>query len=127
MSSGKSIVAADDLVENRLLVKGILEQAGYVVFAAVDGADCLSILSRVVPRLVLLDIQMPDISGFEVCRRIRLNPSFAHVPIVFLTACKTMDEVQEGIAAGGNDFVLKPIREEMLLERVKHWTSRVVR
>ena len=125
--SGKTVVMADDMVENRLLIKGILERHGYVVFDASDGADCLGLLARVVPRLVLLDIQMPDMTGFEVCRRIRMNPTFRQVPIAFVTASKTLEEVQEGMAAGGNDFIVKPIREDKLLDRVKYWTSRTLR
>ena len=125
--NGKTIVTADDLIENRLLIKGILEQDGYVVFDARDGADCLALLARVVPRLILLDIQMPDMNGFEVCRRIRQNDVFRHVPIAFLTASKTIEEVKEGMAAGGNDFLTKPIRAEPLLERVKYWTNRSIR
>ena len=123
----KTIVTADDLIDNRLVINGILSKHGYVVFAANDGNDCLNVLSRVVPRLILLDIQMPDLDGFEVCRRIRLNPGFQHVPIAFLTACKTLEEVQKGMAVGGNDFILKPIQEEPLIERVKYWTNRTVR
>ena len=125
--SGKTVVMADDMIENRLLIKGILERHGYVVFDAAGGEDCLGLLSRVVPRLILLDVQMPDMSGFDVCRRIRMNAVFRHVPIAFVTSVKTLEQVQEGMAAGGNDFVVKPIREDKLLERVKYWTGRTLR
>lgn len=124
---GKTIVTVDDMIENRLLIKGILGRHGYVVFDVASGLDCLALLSRVIPRLFLLDIQMPGMSGFELCRRIRENAAYRHVPIAFLTACKTEDEVKEGIAAGGNDFLLKPVREEPLIERVKYWTNRSIR
>ena len=70
---------------------------------------------------------MPDMNGFELCRRIRMNPAFRQVPIAFVTAAKTLEAIREGMAAGGNDFVVKPIREDKLLERVKYWTSRPVR
>jgi len=124
---GKTIVTVDDQMENRMLIKGILENNGYVVFDGKHGPDCLGILNRVTPRLILLDIQMPEMDGFELCKRIRQNASFRHVPIAFLTACKTIEEVQKGKAVGGNDFLLKPVREEPLLDRVRYWTGRTIR
>ena len=67
---------------------------------------------------------MPDMDGFEVCRRLRAVPEGRVIPVAFLTALKTRDDVRAGIAAGGNDFILKPIDRAKLLERVSVWSNR---
>src|SRR5690348_8877289 len=83
--TGKTIVAVDDSADNRMLIKGILQDAGFVVFDASNGAECLAVLNRVKPRLILLDIQMPGMNGFDLCRRIRQDAALRQVPVAFLT------------------------------------------
>jgi DNA-binding response OmpR family regulator len=81
-------------------------------------------LTRVTPRLILLDIQMPEMDGLETCRRIRAIRELAQVPVAFLTASKSAEDVRAGLAAGGNDFIVKPFDIQKLLLRVEHWTTR---
>ena len=90
------------------------------------GAECLELSNRFIPKLILLDIRMPDMDGFETCRRLRTNPALRHIPVAFLTALKSAADVTTGLAAGGNDFIVKPFDTGKLLERVKHWTGRSV-
>lgn len=118
------VIAVDDARENLLPLKAVLVDAGFVFHGAESGEACIAMIGRIKPHLILLDIQMPVVDGFETCRRLRTMPLMQSVPIVFLTAKKTVDDVREGMAAGGNDFIIKPFERGKLLERVKYWTTR---
>src|SRR5215472_4650971 len=119
----KLILAIDDSPEDLALLNATVMGAGYTFVGAGSGEDALSLLHRCTPRLILLDIQMPGLDGIETCRRLRENPQLRSVPIAFLSARKTRGDVQEGLAAGGNDFIVKPINRDALLQRVHHWTN----
>lgn len=121
---GKIVLAADDQPENIMMLKSLIESQGFTFFGVGSGAECLSLAQRIGPKLILLDIQMPELDGFETCRRLRANYALKHVPVAFLTARKAAADVQAGINAGGNDFIVKPFDPEKLLARVAHWTSR---
>ncbi|MBV8537493.1 MAG: response regulator [Alphaproteobacteria bacterium] len=119
----KLILAVDDSPEDLALLNAIVMGAGYTFVGAASGEDALSLVHRCTPRLILLDIQMPGLDGIETCRRLRENSQLKTVPIAFLTARKTRGDVKEGLAAGGNDFIAKPIHRDTLLQRVQHWTN----
>jgi two-component system OmpR family response regulator len=119
----KVIVGVDDDAENLALQSRVITAAGYTFFGVRSGQECLTLLHRVRPRLVLLDIHMADMDGFEVCRRMRTNSGLKYVPVVFLTARKTTEDVRAGVAAGGNDFIVKPFSPEHLQSRVAHWLN----
>jgi CheY-like chemotaxis protein len=123
---GKIILGVDDQPDNIMILESLIETQGFTFFGVNSGAECLSLAQRVNPRLILLDIQMPDMDGFETCRRLRRIAEFRTTPVAFLTACKSVEDVKTGIAAGGNDFILKPIDPVKLLARVGHWTTRRV-
>ena len=123
--SSKIIVAVDDEAESLMLLKGLIEGAGFMFMHARGGAECAALVSRVQPRLILLDIEMPNgMDGFTTCRRLRMNPLLRTVPIVFLTGRKSGEDVQECLKAGGNDFIIKPFDPVKLIERVEYWSSR---
>jgi DNA-binding response OmpR family regulator len=124
--ASKVVLGVDDAPENLFLLQAALKHAGYSFIGAKSGRECLALVSRVIPRLILLDIEMPDLDGFETCRKLRENTELRHVPIAFLTARKSPADVTAGIGAGGNDFIVKPFDNAKLLERVRHWTSRSV-
>src|SRR5476649_853460 len=107
-----------------MVLDAVLTAAGYTFLAVGSGRECLTMLTRLAPRLILLDIQMPEMDGLETCRRIRAIREMAHVPIAFLTASKSPEDVRAGLAAGGNDFIVKPFDIKKLLLRVQHWTTR---
>jgi two-component system, OmpR family, response regulator len=126
-ASGKVVIGVDDAPENLAMLQAAVRAGGFSFFGAESGRECLTLLNRVVPRLVLMDIEMPDMDGFEVCRRIRMIPEMRQVPVAFLTVRRTPEDVKHCLDVGGNDFIIKPFDIVKLLERVRHWTSRPVR
>jgi two-component system sensor histidine kinase/response regulator len=122
----KIILGVDDQPENLLLLKTVVEGAGYTFVGTKAGAECVTLCNRLTPRLILLDIQMPDMDGMQTCQRLREMSAMVHVPIAFLTGRKTADDVTRGIRAGGNDFIVKPFDPVKLTERLKYWTHRHV-
>jgi DNA-binding response OmpR family regulator len=79
---------------------------------------------RMAPRLILLDVRMQGIDGYETCRLLRNNPNLAHIPIAFLTARNTGEDVRRGMTIGGNDFIIKPFDAAKLRERINFWVNR---
>jgi len=122
----KVVLAADDQPENIQLLESLIEGQGFTFFGVNGGAECISLAPRVNPRLILLDVQMPGMDGFEACRRLRGIYALRHTPVAFLTARKGVADVQAGVAAGGNDFIVKPFAPDKLIARVLHWTNRRV-
>ncbi|HLZ65409.1 MAG TPA: response regulator [Aliidongia sp.] len=122
----KIVMAVDDQAETLLLIQGIVEAAGFSFVGARRGREAISLTDRMMPRLILLDIQMPYVNGFDTCRQLRANPSLRTVPIAFLTARKTAEDVTAGLKAGGNDFIVKPFDPGKLIERIEYWLSRRV-
>jgi DNA-binding response OmpR family regulator len=117
MSAGR-IVVADDNAVNRMLLGGILEQAGYDVRDARDGAEALRVIESDPPEVVLLDVQMPEMSGYDVCRAMRQRAELATIPVVFISALDDVGEKVKGFAAGGVDYVTKPFESAEVLARV---------
>lgn len=120
---GKLIMVVDDTWDNLLYLQSVIESEGYTCLAVPSGPECLELVNRAPPKLVLLDIEMPSMDGFETCRRLRRLSFMRRVPIVFVTARKSVEAVRAGIAAGGNDFVLKPFEPARLVERIDHWVA----
>lgn len=119
--TGVSVLGIDDQPENIALLGAILEAKGYTFFGTTVPGECFALAARTSPKLVLLDIQMPGMDGLEVCRRMRNMRELQHVPIAFLTGRKGLDDVKAGLAAGGNDFIVKPFDPAKLIARVEHW------
>jgi two-component system, OmpR family, response regulator len=119
----KVVIGVDDDGDYLALLSRVVIDAGYTFFGVPSGKECLALLERVRPRLVLLDIHMAEMDGFEVCRRIRATAGLKYVPVAFLTARKTTEDVRAGMAAGGNDFIIKPFSPEHLRNRLSHWVN----
>ncbi len=117
--SGKKILAVDDVFTNLEILTEILSSAGYRVAASSNGERAIQRLEFFEPDLILLDIQMPGINGFETCLQIKANPSTAHIPIIFITASSDTDSIVQGFSVGAVDFISKPFQEPELLARVK--------
>ena len=114
-----TILVVDDTAQNVKLLADLLTAKGYRAVTAASGKQALEVVERERPDLVLLDVVMPEMSGYEVCRKIRDNPATAMLPVVMVTALDPAQERVKGIDAGADDFLTKPINQPELLARVR--------
>ncbi len=117
-NSSSRILVVDDLIDNLFLLQTILEAEGYEVDTADNGRLALAKVEQLPPDLILVDVMMPDMNGYEVTRRIRQNRNLSDIPILLVTAHADADAAQ-GIALGANDFIRKPIEFDKLLSRIE--------
>ncbi|MEL7042049.1 MAG: PleD family two-component system response regulator [Pseudomonadota bacterium] len=113
-----SILVVDDIEANRRLMQAKLEAKYYTVFLAADGEGAIESAIRHQPDIVLLDVMMPGMDGYEVCRRLKSNLSTRHIPIIMLTALTDKDDRLRGLEAGADDFLSKPVEDFALLARL---------
>ena len=113
------ILVVDDTPVNLKLLGDLLGAKGYAVVSATNGPEALDKVAKKPPDLVLLDVMMPGMSGYDVCRKIRENPDTAMLPVVMVTALDPAQERVKGIEAGADDFLSKPINQQELLARVR--------
>ncbi|MGH2484061.1 MAG: response regulator [Candidatus Limnocylindria bacterium] len=118
MAPPPRILVVDDLPQNRRLLEAMLSPQGHVVVGAASGAEALALIAAEPPDLVLLDILMPDMDGYEVCRTLRSDPNTQTLPIVMLTSSGDEDKVR-AIEAGADDFIARPLDQHELLARVR--------
>lgn len=118
---GESLVlVVDDMPRNIQVVGNLLREAGYQVAAATSGATALRAMQARPADLVVLDVMMPEMDGYEVCRRLRNDPATSEVPVLFLTAAADTDMLVKGFAEGAVDYVTKPFKSAELLARVRN-------
>jgi two-component system alkaline phosphatase synthesis response regulator PhoP len=113
------VLIVDDNPQNLELIQAYLEDVQCVTVPAYDGMEALDLVARKKPDLVLLDVMMPKMSGFEVCRRIKNNPETSTIPIIMVTALSEFGDIERGIDCGTDDFVSKPVNRLELLTRVR--------
>lgn len=114
-----TVLVVDDQEPNVRLVCGFLIEEGYEVIPADSGKQALERLASRVPDLILLDVLMPDMDGFEVCRRIRQQPECTFVPVIFLSAADEPEFIVRALRSGGVDYITKPFRQAELIARVR--------
>ena len=113
------ILAVDDTPENLDVVKGVLG-ADYIIRAAINGRIALKIAEKQLPDLILLDIMMPEMDGYEVCEKLKSNTQTAGIPVVFLTGSQDGSSQEKAFDLGAVDFITKPINSSALLSCVKN-------
>ncbi|MBI5598225.1 MAG: response regulator [Deltaproteobacteria bacterium] len=113
------ILAVDDNVQNVELLEGLLSSRGYEVVKAYNGKDALRKVDEAAPDIILLDVLMPHMDGFEVCRRLKEKRETRLIPVVMLTALDSVEDRVRGIEAGADDFITKPFQKPELMARVK--------
>jgi len=113
------ILIAEDEPDIRDLVAFTLRFAGYEVIAANNGEEAVQLASREYPDLILLDVRMPRMTGYDACRAIKANPELKDIPVVFLSAKGQESEIQTGLEAGAEEYLLKPFAPDQLTDRVR--------
>jgi CheY-like chemotaxis protein len=113
-----NILIVDDSIDNLKVVGNFLLDCGYNIFVSNDGENALKTLGLNKIDLVLMDIMMPGMDGFEVCGRIKSNPDTRHIPVIFLSARVETADIVKGFEVGGVDYVTKPFQKLELLARV---------
>jgi DNA-binding NarL/FixJ family response regulator len=112
------ILLVDDAPQSLGALCSELEADGYTVIVAIDGASALERLELVSPDAILMDALMPGMDGFETCRRIKSDPAWAHVPVIFMTGLSETSQIVKGFDAGGVDYVVKPVRAQEVMVRL---------
>jgi DNA-binding response OmpR family regulator len=115
----KRILVVDDDLAVRELIEITLTQAGYEVLSAADGKTAVEIARKEKPDLVLMDVRLPLMDGYEACRQITTNRSTRHVPVVFVSARSQIEEIRLGLSAGAVDYFVKPFSLDSLRKRIQ--------
>jgi CheY-like chemotaxis protein len=113
------ILIADDNHQNCELLDAYLAEEGYHIEMVYDGQQTLDAVAKSQPDLILLDIMMPKVSGYEVCHRLKSNPETSKISIIMVTALAEMGDIEKAVNAGANDFLTKPVNKLELTTRVK--------
>ena len=112
----KKILLADDEEDVKVVLKMFLESKGYVTCSAYDGRDAIDQAKNEKPDAILLDVMMPLVDGFEVCRKLKSDPNTANIPIIMLSAASHAESVQKGLDSGALEYLVKPFEPENLLK-----------
>jgi two-component system, sensor histidine kinase and response regulator len=112
------ILIVDDVPGNLEILGSLLSGAGFRISVATNGARAINVATTKPPDLILMDVSMPEMDGFEACRKLKANPATAEIPIIFLTAHSGENEIVQGFEAGGIDYVTKPFKAPELLARI---------
>jgi DNA-binding response OmpR family regulator/DNA-binding CsgD family transcriptional regulator len=112
------VLIVDDVPDNLAMLHDALDESGYTVLVALDGATALQRAAQALPDIVLLDAMMPVMDGFEVARRLKTTPATSHIPIIFMTGLTETEHLVAALEAGGVDYVTKPIKPKEVLARM---------
>ena len=116
---GSRVLIADDNEQNRELLDAYLAEEGYEISMSTDGQETLDAINAQQPDLILLDIMMPRMSGYEVCEQIKASPETRDIPVLMVTALNEMGDIEKAVKAGCDDFLTKPVSQLELQTRVK--------
>lgn len=120
MNKSIYILAVDDNLKNLKLVSNLLKEKDYKIALAADGKSALKIVEENKIDLILLDIMMPEMDGFEVCKILKSKPETKDIPVIFLTAKNDAEDIVKGFKLGGVDYITKPFKREELIVRVNN-------
>jgi two-component system, OmpR family, alkaline phosphatase synthesis response regulator PhoP len=113
------ILVVDDNQQNLELLQAYLEDLDCETIPAYDGQEALNIINKAAPDLILLDIMMPKMSGFEVCKKVKASPKTKNIPVIMVTALNEFGDIERAVESGTDDFISKPVNKLELLTRVK--------
>lgn len=120
LAKNQNILIVDDIADNLRVLSRTLDEKGYKIRCAKDGATALKAAAKVIPDLILLDINMPDMNGYEVCQQLKLEPQTKDIPVIFLSALDDVLDKVKAFEVGGLDYITKPFQIEEVLLRVKN-------
>jgi len=118
-SSKGTVLIVDDTPGNLALLSDTLSEAEYRVLVATDGCSAIEQIQYIKPDIILLDVMMPGIDGFETCNRLKNNPATASIPVIFMTGLSELDDLLRGFGEGALDYIVKPIRPAEVLARIE--------
>jgi DNA-binding response OmpR family regulator len=121
---GRPIVVVEDDKDTREIISAVLEKAGYEVRSAPNGLRLLSMLQSENPFVILMDVMLSWIDGFELCKALKRNPEFKDVPVIFISGRTAEADIEKGFESGGTDYFTKPVDFERLLSRVAEISGR---
>ncbi len=119
MIANSKVLVVDDNAQNLELLVAYLDTEPYKVTTACDGIEALDKIQSDKPDIILLDVMMPKMSGFEVCRKLKSDPETRDIPIIMVTALNELSDIERGVDSGTDDFISKPVNRLELLTRVK--------
>ncbi|MGR9116870.1 MAG: response regulator [Gammaproteobacteria bacterium] len=125
MKAKGTVLIVDDTPGNLAVLSDMMSEAGYRVLVATDGLSALEQLDYIKPDLILLDVMMPGIDGFETCRRLKDDPATFSIPIIFMTGLSELDDLLRGFGEGAVDYIVKPIRPAEVLARIEAQLSQI--
>ncbi len=117
MTNPQKVLVVDDQTDNLVLLEMILED-DFDVTCRISGEECLAEVDDICPNIIILDVNMPTIDGFEVCRRLKSQPNTADIPIIFLTALDLIEQEKIGYEIGAADYITKPVDAERLISSI---------
>lgn len=117
------ILIVDDVISNTLLLRAQLKNENYQIVTATNGIEAIEIVEKEFPDLILLDVMMPGLNGFEVSQHLKASQEYRDIPIIFLTALNSTGDIVKGFQLGANDFITKPFNKDELIIRVRHQIS----
>jgi two-component system, cell cycle response regulator DivK len=120
---GKIVLNAEDNAANRRIIRDLLGRKGYTVIEAMNGEEAIAMAEREKPDLILMDIQLPKVSGYDAARAIRGMPGFQHVPIIAVTSYALSGDDLKAFESGCSDYVTKPFHPRMLLEKIEKYLA----
>lgn len=112
------ILIAEDEPDIRVLIEFTLKFAGHQVVPCGNGAEALAAAPQEMPDLIMMDVRMPQMTGYEACQHMKADPRISHIPVVFLSAKGQEAEIQTGISAGATEYLLKPFAPDELTQRI---------
>ena len=119
----KRILLIEDQEDSRKIVRDLVTASGYELIEATTGEEGLALAERERPDLILMDVQLPGIDGYEVTRRIKADPKLRHIPIIVVTSYALSGDDKKAFAAGGDGYVTKPFSTRLLLAKIREYLS----
>ena len=113
------VLVVDDSPDTLSMLNDTLDRAGFAVLVALEGSQALTILNNINPDIILLDALMPNMDGFETCKKLKQHRNSADIPVVFMTGLSDSESIVKGLEAGGVDYVTKPVNGEELIARIR--------